>query len=146
MPVLLRYRGAASSEGVQRRCYIQHREVCDRLRVIQRKSVSDPCSAVMAHDPRLGKSKSVDQLAHILGHRLLLITPLRLVTEPIAAQIRCDHSVVLGKSGDDPFPALRRLWPPMQQHQQLLVAAGVDVTHLDLRQARGVSHVMYLTI
>jgi hypothetical protein len=119
------------AEGVPGRHDVEHRELGDRLRVVERHPVADAGAAVVSHHGELLKA----QLAHhqhlVPGHRalgvgLVVAAARGLAAVPVAAQVGEDHGVVFGEDGGDVMPHDMGLRVAVQQQHRAAAFLAPD--------------------
>ena len=117
---------------VIRRHDVEHRQVCDLVRVIERQALADAPAAVVADNGEARVAVVLHHLDHVERHRALRVVRvifrvLGLAAVAVAAQVRHDDRVVFREVGRDLVPGHVRLRRAVDQEQRRTVAALDDV-------------------
>jgi hypothetical protein len=117
---------------VVRRDDVEHREVRDLVRMIEREPLADAAAAIVADDGKSREAVVVHHLDHVDCHRALGVVGMirrvgRLAAVAISAQVRHHDRVILREIWRDLVPRHMGLRRAVNQQQRRTVAAAHDV-------------------
>jgi hypothetical protein len=101
---------------------VEHSELLDPLRMVERQAMRQSRTAIVAADLEALEAERLHHLDHVLRHRPLgvgrmILGRLGLERAAVAAQVGRDHGEALGQRRPDAVPHRMRLWIAVQQQK-----------------------------
>jgi hypothetical protein len=131
VPVAHAERDVGRVERVPGRNDVEHRELGDRLRVVQRHPVADPGATVVPHHGELVESEFAHHQHLVPRHRalrvrLMIVAARGLAAVAVAAKVGEDYGVMFGEYRRDVMPHDVGLRVAVQQQYRAAVALAPD--------------------